>query len=336
MIEDDLRNSQRYGGRLTATTMRFSKMINRRSFLRRKQPRAAVTWPVTVFRNNKTLRGKVSNISRGGALLCLAEQPEPRDSIRIVVEIPDCNDVVTAEGSVVRTFLLKRGGEQQFPFAVAVEFTEISEKNIRLIAGVLAPEWQQDYVEPKETAEATGSIQIEKYAVIGIVCIGVGLLLYYMSMTSRQEEIDGLRIEQMAEKLALIESQLKSLHSANVSMTDVAGKIDGIRYDLNNVKNTIPEMGKVEKLVERLESKEQGDSALHSESGDGSSSLKGTPAAVEDEVAPSPEPAYHVVEKGENLYRISLNYHLKIDYLRQVNGLDVNSQIYPGQVLLVK
>jgi len=57
---------------------------------------------------------------------------------------------------------------------------------------------------------------------------------------------------------------------------------------------------------------------------------------VEDEVAPSPEPAYHVVEKGENLYRISLNYHLKIDYLRQVNGLDVNSQIYPGQVLLVK
>lgn len=278
----------------------------------------------------------MSNISRGGALLCLAEQPEPRDLIRIVVEIPDCNDVVTAEGSVVRTFLLKRGGEQQFPFAVAVEFTEISEKNIRLIASVLAPEWQQDHVDPKGTAESFGSNQVKKYAVIGGMIIGVVLALYYMSMTNRHDENDGRRIEQIAEKLALIESQLKSLQSANVSITDVAGKIDGIRYDLNNVKNTIPEMAKVEKLVERLESNGQGDLALYSESGDRSDSLEDAPAAVEDEIAPSPEPAYHVVKKGETLYRISLNYHLKIDYLRQVNGLDVNSQIYPGQTLLVK
>lgn len=336
MIEDDLLSSERYGGTLTATTMRFSQMIDRRSFLRRKQPRAVVTWPVTVFRNNKTLRGKVDNISRGGALLCLAEQPEPRDLIRLVVEIPDCNDVVTAEGMVVRTFPLKRGGEQQFPFAVAVEFTEISEKNIRLIAGVLAPEWQQDYADPKGTAEASGSHRLKKYAGIGGLCVGMVLLLYYISSANRNDELDGQRIVQIAERLALIESQLKSLHSANASISDVAGKIDGIRHDLNNVKKTIPEMGKFEKLVERLENREQGDFAVSSESGSDSKPPAATETAVEDTVVPSPEPAYHVVKKGENLYRISLNYHLKIDYLRQVNGLDANSQIYPGQRLLVE
>ena len=278
----------------------------------------------------------VGNISRGGALLCLAEQPEPRDVIRIVVEIPDCSDVVTAEGLVVRTFPLKRGGGQRFPFAVAVEFTEISEKNLRLIASFLAPEWQQDYVDPKGTAEASGSNRLKKYAVIGIVVSGVVLLLYYMSITNRHDEIAGQRIVQIAERLELIESQLKTLHSANVSITDVAGKIDGIRYDLNNVKNTIPEMGKIEKLVERLESKEQGNFTLYSEPGNDSKLVNDIRAAAEDEVEPSPQPAFHVVKKGENLYRISLNYHLKIDYLRRVNGLDANSQIYPGQKLLVE
>ncbi|MBB5349224.1 LysM peptidoglycan-binding domain-containing protein [Desulfoprunum benzoelyticum] len=177
---------------------------------------------------------------------------------------------------------------------------------------------------------------VKKYTVFIILMVGVGLSLYGVSFFNEHDKIDMHRIEQIAERLESIESQLKSLQSANVSMTDVAGKIDDIQYDLKNVKNTIPELGKIEKLVDRLESRGEGDPALSPEFGDDSSLQQDIPTAVEEEVEAEAEPTYHVVKKGENLYRISLNYHLKIDYLRQVNGLGTDNQIYPGQILLVK
>ncbi len=44
---------------------------------------------------------------------------------------------------------------------------------------------------------------------------------------------------------------------------------------------------------------------------------------------------YHVVSAGENLYRISLRYHLKVADLRRLNNLEPDAVIQPGQKLLV-
>ena len=49
-----------------------------------------------------------------------------------------------------------------------------------------------------------------------------------------------------------------------------------------------------------------------------------------------PKAATHVVKSGENLYRISLNYGLKIDDIRKLNNLNNTSKIIPGQKLVVK
>jgi hypothetical protein len=43
----------------------------------------------------------------------------------------------------------------------------------------------------------------------------------------------------------------------------------------------------------------------------------------------------HTVQKGETLYRISRQYNLSIEQLRQYNKLDSKSSIYPGQKLNV-
>jgi LysM repeat protein len=47
------------------------------------------------------------------------------------------------------------------------------------------------------------------------------------------------------------------------------------------------------------------------------------------------EVTYHVVRKGENLYRISLRYGLKIDELLRLNKLDPGAVIQTGQKLVV-
>jgi len=45
---------------------------------------------------------------------------------------------------------------------------------------------------------------------------------------------------------------------------------------------------------------------------------------------------YHIVKKGETLYRISQRYGLKVDELRRINNLKPGDEIYPEQRLLVK
>lgn len=47
------------------------------------------------------------------------------------------------------------------------------------------------------------------------------------------------------------------------------------------------------------------------------------------------KPAYHVVQTGENLYRISLRYGLKMDALLRLNNLEPGTVIRPGQRLKV-
>jgi membrane-bound lytic murein transglycosylase D len=45
---------------------------------------------------------------------------------------------------------------------------------------------------------------------------------------------------------------------------------------------------------------------------------------------------YHEVSRGETLFRISKQYGITVNQLRQLNNLKENQAIYPGQKLLVK
>jgi LysM repeat protein len=57
----------------------------------------------------------------------------------------------------------------------------------------------------------------------------------------------------------------------------------------------------------------------------------GTPAAPSD----SSSGSVHVVQRGENLYRIALHYGTTVQALASANGLSSTSLIYPGQRLTI-
>jgi LysM repeat protein len=52
-------------------------------------------------------------------------------------------------------------------------------------------------------------------------------------------------------------------------------------------------------------------------------------------VPPAPRPGTHVVQPGENLFRISLRYNLTWDVLARANGIFYPNFIFPGQVLVI-
>ena len=56
---------------------------------------------------------------------------------------------------------------------------------------------------------------------------------------------------------------------------------------------------------------------------------------VKKEAIPQPKPGYHVVSRGETLYRISKQYGISVDELRRLNHMDPSAPIHPGQELQV-
>lgn len=56
-----------------------------------------------------------------------------------------------------------------------------------------------------------------------------------------------------------------------------------------------------------------------------------TPLAVEAQ----PEPAIHIVQVGENLFRISLSYGVTVESIMSANGLSDAGLIYAGQALII-
>jgi len=50
---------------------------------------------------------------------------------------------------------------------------------------------------------------------------------------------------------------------------------------------------------------------------------------------PSQAPGYHVVQRGENLFRIALRYNMSYERLAAANGIGYPYTIYVGQRLII-
>ena len=59
------------------------------------------------------------------------------------------------------------------------------------------------------------------------------------------------------------------------------------------------------------------------------------PKPVKEASIVQAEQGYHLVSRGETLYRISKKYGISVDDLRRLNNMDPNALIHPGQKLLV-
>ncbi len=113
---------------------------------KRQHPRASFNWPVTLISSQGTTAlGKVRDISRGGVLVHVETLLQINEQVRLAIEIPNFNDVISATGEIVRTLLLE---EQSSPFTygLSIRFTKISEEDCRYFTGNLATEWQEGSV----------------------------------------------------------------------------------------------------------------------------------------------------------------------------------------------
>jgi LysM repeat protein len=59
------------------------------------------------------------------------------------------------------------------------------------------------------------------------------------------------------------------------------------------------------------------------------------PKQVKEASKAQTEKGYHLVSRGETLYRISKKYGISVDDLRRLNNMEPNALIHPGQKLLV-
>lgn len=52
--------------------------------------------------------------------------------------------------------------------------------------------------------------------------------------------------------------------------------------------------------------------------------------------SPVYRPTYHIVQKGETLYKIAKNYNISVEELMKLNSLSETSIIFAGQKIKVK
>ena len=306
-------------------------MINRRVSQRRKHARAEVSWPATVISKQTVLQGMVKNLGRGGALIYLPVQLEIEESVRVAIEVPECNGVISAVGEVVRSAPLEMASER-FAFAAGVKFTELSEENLRFFTGNLAPEWQRRNAErQKGHMPRHDFVRSIFYGLMGLLVLS---LLFYSIRASRRDNNNFSKIESLEIAMKKLEYRLAEMNQTALANQDVNKQFKEMYLELADLKSNFVSHTSVERLPEQMNVK-SGTADNLSITADAESSRQ--PAAdLPAETAMPPEEHCHIVKKGENLYQISRKYGLAINEIRAINNLSPGDSIHPNQKLIVQ
>ncbi|HYA03968.1 MAG TPA: PilZ domain-containing protein [Syntrophobacteria bacterium] len=104
---------------------------------KRRYPRAAVNWPVTMLTASGPIEGEVKNISPGGAFITCSAQPGLNETFRLVIKVPFERQYLLATGRVARSSLYAPD-DRVLLRGVAIRFTEISEDDRNLLNQMVA------------------------------------------------------------------------------------------------------------------------------------------------------------------------------------------------------
>lgn len=270
-------------------------MINRKNLSRREHSRVRVNWPVVIVSDQSTIKGRIVNLSRGGALLYLKEQV-PQEAIRVAIEIPDYNNAISTECDIVRTYLLEEDMEP-CPYAMGVKFVDLLPQDLGFFNGDLATESRNTHGEQTRLPQLGSAIKDN----IGYIFLGALVLVVMIAtfLIFSGGDIESRKITVLERRLKNVESQIKALSELTASNRHVKNQLLDIQTELSILKADIvpiaPETPDTEQIV----------------------------------------PAYHLVKKGDNLFRIGLRYGLNTKELQKLNNLSSSDFIHPDQKLLV-
>jgi LysM repeat protein len=325
----------------TLSDVPVATLTDRRSEHRRRHARATLRWPVTVISGDSALHGLTENVSRGGAFLLLSERLVVQNSIRLAIEIPDCQDVITAGAIVVRSGIAPKDAPDHLQYAVGVEFTKISADGLKFFSGNLAPEWEKDANE-METAQPTdqkmASSVFSPYLIIALLVAVVSLAAFSIIKTNSVTESTAKRLTELDANLKQIELQLQNLHvevSAFKTMQEAA-KMAFAQQAAGTEKNdALVQVYKQDIPRAQDTAQQTPDETAVPPTGKVDAATAIT-APVREHAANHSVSTYYVVKPGDNLFRIGLKNNLTSEQIRKLNNLTADYAIRPGQKLRVQ
>jgi PilZ domain len=93
---------------------------------KRQSVRSSYGWPEALVNfQGTTHRGRVRDISSGGALIHINTRLEVDDQIELTVNIPDIDDVMSATGTVVNVTIVD-DASSSLSYAVGIRFTRMA------------------------------------------------------------------------------------------------------------------------------------------------------------------------------------------------------------------
>jgi LysM repeat protein len=226
-------------------------------------------------------------------------------------------------------------------------------------------EWKTDseneeMEEPYSAFKRGGSEVFGGKTRMPFIIIGCGvlvLILLFFIFNPRPPRESDSNIQSLTARLEILEKRMADLEGQRITASETGLLADAalegsleyqqlanwIKSNAEVISETIKKMGLLEKKLDQI----QGRAQTKTEENTPRPVVEKKQAAEKKPTASAKEPVkvqaaeqpaalrYHTVQKGENLYRISLKYGVTISMLQKMNHLDDPTKIQPGQRLVV-
>jgi len=156
-----------------------------------------------------------------------------------------------------------------------------------------------------------------------IVWVIILIVLFMVAfLSSGEKDPSKTDFNALINRLDRIEARLHDLEAEVRAQKNTVGK--DLAATTDEDKTTAQKLDLLTKKVELLQQKT--DSAVKEPRADRTAAAQ----RIEEN-----SPKYHVVARGETLYRIAMKYGLTVDALRNLNRMSPDQSIHPGQKLMV-
>lgn len=163
--------------------------------------------------------------------------------------------------------------------------------------------------------------------IAGVILLFLILLLAGGSGNSQKN------LDKLATKITTLEKKINSIESWQNDLQSRLKGLDQIERGISELSKRVNTMSKEIKEVKKTASSSYSDLKNRL---DNLSSRSSRPPSPQKQSTTQKDAKTHQVKKGENLFRIGLQYGVTAEQIRSWNDLDKNEPIYPGQKLLIR
>ena len=168
---------------------------------------------------------------------------------------------------------------------------------------------------------------------IPVILVGGGVLILVVLIVWL---ISGSGSNPGVQQINLLESRVKALENRLSSLEPLAGAANASAEHEKSIAELTKKIDWLEAVfTKEIDSLSKRLATVKPQKTAAAPPVKSPPSQTAAGTADARKATHHVVQAGENLYRISLRYNLKLDELLRLNNMKPGAAIQPGQKLLV-